>query len=297
MTKNVISLFDGISCARLALDKAGIEFDDYYASEIDKYCLKVTEKRFPDNINLGDITKLTEKDLPKDVFLLIGGSPCQSLSIAKRQKESGLEKGKSTLFWEYIRILNLVKPKYFILENVASMKKTDRDKISAIVGVEPIKINSALLSGQQRKRLYWSNILGIEQPEDKKIYLKDILEHGYTEKDKSYCLTATYSRACLKDYLEFKQRQLIWNKPIEEVFFNSLSDKNKMKEYARKLTPLECERLQTIPDNFTDCGISDTQRYKMLGNGFTVDVIAHILNYLKEMCKPTDLLPKSTDKD
>ena len=268
--KNILSLFDGISCARLALDRANIEYDNYYASEIDKYALQVTAKQFPDNINLGDITKLTEDDLPSDVFLLIGGSPCTSLSCAAGQKESGLKKGESTLFWEYLRVLKLVKPKYFILENVASMKKADRDIITQEMGVEPIKINSSLVSGQQRSRLYWSNIEVREQPEDKNIHLKDILESGYTEKDKSYCLTATYDRACVRDYIGKSSRQLVFNKPIKVSCIGKCSQGSRvysidgksvslcangggrwaktglyevLKGYARKLSPIECERL------------------------------------------------------
>ena len=305
---NVLSLFDGMSAAHIALDRIGIKVDNYFASEIDKYALKVTQGNYPNTKQLGNIIEIDCSKLPK-IDLIVGGSPCTSLSIAKRQKESGLEKGESVLFWEYMRVLKEVNPKYFLLENVASMKNTDRDKITEIIGVEPIRINSALVSAQMRKRYYWTNIPGIEQPEDKKIYLKDILEKGYTEKDKSYCLTATYSRACIQDYIGFSQRQMVFDKPIKVcVHGNTDSQGNRvysidgksvslvangggkgaktglyevLKGYARKLTALECERLQTVPEGYTNQDISETQRVKMLGNGFTVDVIAHIFKGLR----------------
>ena len=305
---NVLSLFDGISCGQIALNRAGIKYDKYYASEIDKNAIKVTMANYPDTIQLGDIKNVKASDLPK-IDLLMGGSPCTSLSIAKRQKESGLEKGESVLFWEYVRLLKECKPKYFLLENVASMKNTDKDKISEILNVQPITINSSLVSAQMRKRHYWTNIPNITQPEDKHIYLKDILEHGYTEKDKSYCITATYPRACLKDYIEFGQRQLVFNKPIKiGLCGNSDSQGNRvyhidgksvslvangggkgaktglyetLKGYCRKLTALECEKLQTIPEKYTDKDLSENQRIKLLGNGWTVDVIVHILKNIQ----------------
>ena len=278
----------------------------YYASEIDKYAISITQKNHPDTIQLGDIKELDATKF-EGVDLLIGGSPCQSLSIAKRQKESGLQKGESTLFWEYVRVLKECKPKFFLLENVASMKNIDRDKISEVIGVQPIKINSALVSAQQRKRYYWTNIPGITQPEDKEIYLKDILESGDTEKLKAYCVTATYSRACPRDYFMKGQRQLIFKKPVrigkigkggqgQRIYHTngksvSLSAHGggqgaktglyEIKEEVRRLTPIECERLQTVPDNYTE-GVSNTQRYTMLGNGWTVEVIKHIFKHLPE---------------
>ena len=302
---NVLSLFDGMSCGQIALRRAGIEYDNYFASEIDKYAIQIAQKNYQDTIQLGDIHNIKTEKLPK-VDILLGGSPCQSLSKAKRQKESGLKKGQSVLFWEYLRILNAVKPKYFLLENVASMKKTDRDSISNSLGVEPILINSALLTAQQRKRYYWTNIEGVEQPKDRKVYLKDILENGYTEKLKSYCIIATYSRACPEDYFFHGQRQLVFNKPVrvgtignggqgERIYYiggksvclsangggwGAKTGLYEIKEHVRRLTPIECERLQTVEDNYTE-GVSNAQRYKMLGNGFTVDVIVHILNNLK----------------
>jgi site-specific DNA-cytosine methylase len=276
----VLSLFDGISGAYLAFKRAGIPITKYYASEIDRYAIKISNKNFPDIIRLGDVREVNSIN----VDILIAGFPCTSLSCAARQKESGLKKGESTLFWEAVRIFKTIKPKYFIFENVASMKKTDKETISKVLGVEPVLINSSLVSAQQRKRLYWCNF-PVSQPSDKKIYLKNILESGYTEKEKSYCLTKTYAGACPKDYFLKGQRQLIFKDCTiknnyliekEKTLVNEQQFLNKMKKYCRKLTPIECERLQTFPDNFTK-GVSNTQRYKLLGNAFTVDVIAHIL--------------------
>ena len=302
---NILSLFDGISALQVALNRAGIKYDKYFASEIDKYAIQITQKNYPNTIQLGDVTNIKGSDLPH-IHLLCGGSPCQSLSCAAGQKESGLEKGKSVLFWEYVRVLNECQPDFFIYENVASMKQSDKDRITEVLGVEPIIINSALVSAQQRKRLYWTNINGIEQPEDKHIRLKDILANeGYTDKEKSYCITARYSGAHYSDIPKC-QRQMIFTKPIrvstigkggqgERVY--NIDGKSiclsangggrgaktglyEIKEYIRKLIPIECERLQTFPDNYTE-GISDTQRYKCLGNSFTVDVIAHIIKNIR----------------
>jgi len=303
---NILSLFDGISALQVSLNRAAIKYDNYYASEIDKYAVQITQKNYPGTIQLGDISNVKGSDLPH-IYLLCGGSPCQSLSCAAGQKESGLEKGKSVLFWEYVRVLNECQPDYFIFENVASMKQSDKDRITDVLGVEPILINSALVSAQQRKRLYWTNIKGIEQPEDKHIYLKDILaDEGYTDKEKSYCITATYSHTHYTD-IPRHQRQMVFTKPVRVANVSngwgqagriySIDGKSiclsangggggaktglyEIKEYVRKLMPVECERLQTFPDDFT-AGISDTQRYKCLGNSFTVDVISHILNYIK----------------
>ena len=312
---NVLSLFDGISCAQIALARAGIKVKNYFASEIDANAIKVTQHNYPKTQQLGDVYFVTTERLPK-IDLLIGGSPCTSLSIAARQKESGLQKGESTLFYEYLRVLKEVKPTWFLLENVASMKNDDRDKISHALGVKPVFIDSALVSAQMRKRLYWcgqfnkTQQINITQPADKGIALKDILENGYMEKDKSYCLTATADIACLRDDLGFGQRQMIWNKPIRVTSYKgkksqgyrvySIDGKSVclcanggglgaqtglyevLKGYARKLYAIEAERLQTVPDNYTNIGLSDNHRVKLLGNAFTVDVIAHILKHIPE---------------
>lgn len=454
---NILSLFDGISCGQVALSRAKIKYKNYFASEIDKYAIEITQKNFPNTEQLGSVENVCADFLPH-IDLLIGGSPCQNLSIAGDRK--GLKGSKSKLFWEYLRVLNECDPTFFILENVASMKKVDRDIITEELGVEPIMINSALVSAQQRKRLYWTN-LPVDNPVDKGVYLQDILEKQPV--DKKYSIDTSRYNINIKKCLENKKEQfiltesrteeakkirkehrerhgkdfsprrakelvprgddkanclmtslnkehLVFNKPdrvgqigkggqriystkgksvalsalgggqggntglyamngaairgrnlnngskttqclevndnkkanclttvykdsvitslpkgnypIEnfkksvrkniirdyEEIINSEKDiyhckcesgwqDNKVglkksqtlragnsfalcktsDDYIRRLTPLECERLQTLDDGYTE-GISDTQRYKAIGNGFTVDVIVHILN-------------------
>lgn len=165
---NVLSIFDGMSCGRIALERAGIKVDNYYASEIDKYAIQIAKKNYPDIIHIGDVTKVKANDLPK-IDLLIGGSPCQGFSFAGKQLN--FEDERSKLFFEFVRLLEECKPKYFLLENV-KMKKEYQDIISSYLGVEPIKINSSLVSAQNRERLYWTNIPNIRQPEDKGIFIK-----------------------------------------------------------------------------------------------------------------------------
>lgn len=191
--RNVLSLFDGMRCGAIALERADIGYDKYFASEIDKYAIKIADKNYPKAINLGDINdfqfwEFIEGFSWEDIDLVMGGSPCQDLSIAKHNRK-GLEGERSGLFWRFVEILEKVKPKYFLLENVASMRNEDRDTISSILGVEPILINSALLSAQQRKRYYWTNIW-TTQPNDCKIFLKDIIE---TEINISDNLSSQYS--------------------------------------------------------------------------------------------------------
>jgi DNA-cytosine methyltransferase len=292
---NVLSLFDGMSCGQIALGRADIKVDNYYASEIDKYAIQVTQKNYPNTVQLGDVTKVNAKDLPK-IDLLIGGSPCQGFSFAGKQLN--FEDPRSKLFFEFVRILNEIKeinPNVkFLLENV-KMKKEYQDIISEHLGVKPVVINSALVSAQNRIRLYWSNITDINQPENKKIYLKDILEPIVAEKyyiskiaieklnrhnnkiirqveisDKSGTIHAGYYKMGGRD------QQYVKDNPI---CVDSKGDRNESR--IRKLTPIECERLQTVPDNYTEI-VSNTQRYKMLGNGWTVDVIAHIFQGLKK---------------
>ena len=297
----VLSLFDGMSCARIALDKANIPVTEYYASEIDKYAINVAKANHPDIIHLGDVQDISFKE--GDIDLLVGGSPCQGFSFAGRQLN--FADPRSKLFFEYVRILRETKPKYFLLENVR-MKKQYEYFISDILGVEPIAINSSLVSAQNRQRLYWTNIPNVTQPEDKGIVLQDILENGFVDRDKSHCLDANYFKGGnLKSYFEKHRRQLVfsddglchvgdadlkghgYNKRVYHpkgkapslcaASGGNLEPKVCLSEKKyRKLTPLECERLQTVPDNYT-AHVSNTQRYKMLGNGFTVDVIAHIL--------------------
>jgi DNA (cytosine-5)-methyltransferase 3A len=403
---NVLSLFDGMSCGQQALERLGIEVDNYFASEIDKYAIQVTMANYPNTKQLGSVINLDGYSLPK-IDLLIGGSPCQSFSFAGKRKgmstkdeqeiltlehylelkAEGFEfEGQSYLFWEYMRLLNEVKPKYFLLENVMMGEKWEK-VLSKAIGVNPIMINSSLVSAQNRQRLYWTNIgleprglFGylesiIQQPKDKCILLKDILEQDVDTKyflsdkminwldnhaikrdvevkkldgnQKSSCLTATaqVKQNLSTDYIVhnmmprsstsgkggtghltrqdgktycldtgstnaieiFNNSRL--NKTIskhrDDLTYGTMIDsynKSIHKEKSitistrvsasnsthiferqskiRRLTPIECERLQTVKDNYTN-HVSDSQRYKMLGNGWTVDVIAHILSYIK----------------
>lgn len=320
----VLSLFDGISCARVALERVGIPVEDYYASEVDKYAIQISKKNWPNIEQIGDIREIeTVKRLTKKVInnnyviesikenidLLIGGSPCQDLSIAKKDRK-GLNGERSGLFWEYVRILKEVRPHYFILENVASMPKEAKQIITETLGVEPIMINASLVSAQNRKRLFWVGRLvdnkyikvDITQPEDKGILLKDILENGDTDRLKSYCIDASYYKgANWKQYIEKGRRQLVKIGSIgkdsmgSRVYSTNGISKTlsangggwgaktglyEIKNQVRKLTPIECERLQGLKDGYSE-GISNTQRYKCLGNAFNVDVIAHILSFIK----------------
>tara|TARA_X000001382_G_C3165943_1_gene177883 strand:+ start:481 stop:1635 length:1155 start_codon:yes stop_codon:yes gene_type:complete len=353
---NVFSGFDGMSCGQLALKKAGIPVGTYHASEIDKPAMKITQKNFPFTLQMGDITKLEDWRLKviRDevgIDLAMGGSPCQGFSFAG--KNLNFEDPRSKLFFDFVRVLKILKPKYFLLENVR-MKKESQDVISEYLGVEPVAINSNLVSAQNRHRLYWTNI-PFDMPKDKGIILADILEDGVTDREKSHCLDANYFKGGnLKSYFEKHRRQLVFNnkggairgrydkdgkikqqlelRPDDKT--NSLTTVQKdnvvvsgciqvgeadlkghdiiKRVYSRKgkaptlttmggghrepkvivdeltwrkLTPLECERLQTVPDNYTD-HVSNTQRYKMLGNGWTVDVVANIL---KGMLMKTEL--------
>ena len=261
---NILSLFDGMSCGQIALDRLGLPVTNYYASEVDKYAITIAKKNFPNTIHLGDVRDVKAQDL-EPIDLLIGGSPCQGFSFAGRQLN--FDDPRSKLFWEYVRLLKELKPKYFLLENVR-MKQESMDVITEALGVEPIEINSALVSAQNRTRLYWTNI-PFEIPQDRGIVLADILEGGFVDRTKSHCLDANYFKGGnLKSYFEKNRRQLV---------FTSTETNKKF----RKLTPIECERLQTVPDGYT-AGVSNTQRYKMLGNGWTVDVITSILKGLKQ---------------
>ena len=299
---NVLSLFDGMSCGQLALQRAGIQVNNYFAAEIDKYAIKVTQANFPVTTQLGDVTTVDPDKLPK-IDLLIGGSPCQGFSFAGKQLN--FDDPRSKLFWEYVRLLKALKPKYFLLENV-KMKKESMDVITKALGVEPIFINSSRVSAQNRQRYYWTNIPMYALPEDKGIVLADILEDGHVDRDKSHCIDANYFKGGnLKSYFEKHRRQLVFSRDgMCHVGDAGISDKyayvnrvyhpdgkgpslvasdgghlqpkiSKGTTEYRKLTPLECERLQTVPEGYTD-HVSNTQRYKMLGNGWTVDVVSHI---------------------
>lgn len=396
---NVLSLFDGMSCAQIALNRMGVEYKEYFASEVDKYAMKVTQANYPKTIQLGDVDTLDDFMLAclPDIHLLIGGSPCQGFSFAGKQLN--FADARSRLFFQYVRILNKLKPKYFILENV-KMKKEYQDAISDCLGVQPIEINSNLVSAQNRRRLYWTNIPELVQPLDKQIMLEDIVHEGYhvdrdkshaiigsigrttereyfqkkqgqmtykegrifahgVDREKSHCIDANYWKGGnFKSYFEKHRRQLVFEAlkeyrvPFDDTlkimdkevargkvgFFNADSQANRVyyihekavtlcgdagggsakmgqylfgcitpnrinkgqngqrfsegkkfytltaqdqhgiliEGYIRKLTPMECERLQTVPEDYTN-HVSNTQRYKMLGNGMTVDVICHIL--------------------
>ncbi len=271
---NVLSLFDGISCGQVALERAGIKVDSYFASEIDKYAIQVTMKNYPNTIQLGDVRNIDLSKLPK-IDLLIGGSPCQDLSIARKDRK-GLEGEKSSLFYIYKDCFDVLKPKYFIYENVASMPKGAKKVISYCFGVEPIKINSSLVSGQNRNRLYWTNIPNIEQPKDKNILLNDILEDLPFRDLKPFCYNkSSFGISGMKTICDKKFNNLTTSNTHSKMYILN-ADKSKM----RTLSPTEYEKLQTLPINYTK-GISNTQRYKCVGNGWTVDVVAYIFSKIK----------------
>jgi len=412
---NVLSLFDGMSCGQIALNRAGVKYDYYFASEIDKYAMKVTQANYPQTTQLGDVSEIQFNNLSRKAFpltylkvdLLMGGSPCQGFSVAGKQLD--FDDPRSKLFFEFVRLKDELKPKYFLMENVP-MKQECQDIISKYLGVQPVTINSSLFSAQNRKRLYWTNIPFDIPTEDKGIVLQDILEDGIandamTNKDsKSHCITARYNGAVWWNSIQRKQRTMVQvgeadnikgfdsikriyspngkaptlttmqgghrepkvatdivtfnpNQEAKIQKMNVTTDKanclteaigrgGSSSEYLssvkkktlalksigrivnrrldedgvrkdnqlelplskqleisdsdksnclttvskdnvvvegmqwRKLTPIECERLQTVPDNYTN-HVSNSQRYKMLGNGWTVDVIAHIMQGLK----------------
>lgn len=310
----VLSLFDGISCARVALERAGIPVEAYYASEIETYSIDITRRNYPDTKHLGDVCGI-RGHLLKDIDLLIGGSPCQDLSGAKVDGK-GLEGDRSGLFYEYVRILREAKPKWFVLENVASMKNVYRDAISKELGVEPIMINASLVSAQDRKRYFWTNIPGITQPEDRHIYLKDVLEKGYAKDPKARTITASYRKGAYAANIgTHRERTMVFDKPIQigivegtkggqacriysvegksvtlkalgggsggktGLYAVPLDGTDPIELQVRDLTPVECERLQSLPDGYT-AGPPKTRRIETLGNAFNVEVIAHILKHI-----------------
>ena len=270
---NVLSLFDGMSCGQIALNRVGIKYDKYFASEIDKYAIQITQKNYPNTIQIGSVLDVKGSDLPK-IDLLFGGSPCQSFSRAG--KGEGFD-GESRLFWEFVRVLNEVKPTYFLLENVV-MKKEWEDIITEALGVKPIEISSEKLVPQARRRLYWTNIPNVKQPDQVEYNIKDFFDgegfpsscdvnRMFKRKKIFNTLTATYWKG-----IRGSGRPAI---SLREGFLDT--DRNA----HRMLTPNECERLQTVPKDYTE-GVSKTQRYKMLGNGWTVDVIGHIFKNISQ---------------
>ena len=311
---NVLSCFDGLSGGRIALDRLKIPVNKYFAFEIDKYAMKIAAKNV-DVIHLGDIKGwefFTE--LPK-LDLLLAGFPCQSYSIAG--KRLGLDDVRGSLLYDLLNIINYHKPKEIILENVKGFLSASKGEVHRFL-LKSLKdmgynihwnvMNSSLVSAQNRERVYYTS-WAINPPEDRGIVLKDILENGYTDRDKSYCIDANYFKGGnYKSYFGKGRRQLIFDSPIQvgeanlnghDILKRVYSQNGKSPTVSahaggnqepkvdidgmtwRKLTPLECERLQTLPDN-TTFGVSNTQRYKMIGNGFTIEMIA---NHLKQLYK------------
>ena len=285
---NVLSLFDGISCGHIALDKAEIPINKYYASEIDKYAIKVTNKNYPETINLGDVTTVSGELFTEKIDLLIGGSPCQGFSQAGKMKN--FDDPRSKLFWEYVRILQEVKPKYFLLENVV-MKQEWQDIISEALGVKPIMIDSSLTSAATRKRLYWTNIPGVGQPEDLGITFGDIRERDVPEgsiyyTDKGLDWIRRHEKRTGKtlriigDSDKMQMLEASMYKKYSSQRFFGIEDTHGL----RYITVTECERCMNVPDGYTDC-CSNTQRYKQLGNGWEVNTITHIFRILKNVLK------------
>lgn len=307
---NVLSLFDGMSCGQIALTNLGCFPDKYYASEVDKFAIQQTRHVFPDTIHIGDVTRVDVSKLDK-IDLIIGGSPCQSFSFAGKQagmattenievtdldqyldlKIMGFEfTGQSYLFWEYMRILTEVR-KYnpgvkFLLENVVMSKKWEAVLTNAI-GVEPVMINSNLVSAQNRKRLYWTNIAQIVQPEDKGVFIRDILEDPADEKyfisDRGLEGMNRHRENNRKKGNGFGYRIVDVdgkaNTVVQRCYKDGKDNVLQVEGRFRKLTPTECARLQTVP-SWYEWVVSDTQIYRMCGNGWTVRVIEHILKNL-----------------
>lgn len=275
---NILSLFNGISGLHLACDRAGINVDVCYYSEIDKHANKVTEHHYPNDIALGDVTKWREWNIDWSSIDLVGaGFPCQAWSVAGQQLGDKDERGM--LFWTTLDIIAHVlkhNPNAkFLMENV-KMKKDFEQYIThhteqALGHVEKTLINSALVSAQNRQRYYWTNFK-VAQPNDRGILLRDVLQDGESDKEKSQTILATIYKENAKSMVKRNKMGLC-------VSDRNSNEYEKDGIHYRKLTPLECERLQTIPDNWTSM-LSNTQRYKSIGNGWTIDVIAHILKHI-----------------
>lgn len=258
---NVLSLFDGISCGQIALDISQIKYDTYYSSEIDNKAMSVTNYNYPNTIQIGDVTKIDTKILPK-IDLLIGGSPCQGFSFSGKQLN--FDDPRSKLFFEFVRIKNDINPTYWLLEN-NKMKKEYSDKISELLSCEPIKINSALKSAQNRERLYWTNIPNVTIPNDDKIMLKDLVG----EYEGIWVYPRGYNKGGVKSYKG--KSPTITTSAWEHNFF-IMKNGEKI-----SFTPELCEQLQTLPIGYTKI-LSKSQRIKHIGNGWTVNIISHILN-------------------
>lgn len=280
---NVLSLFDGMSCGQIALNRVGIDYENYFASEIKPHAIQTTQHNYPNTIQVGDITKLNGKELPQ-IDLLIGGSPCQDFSRANR-KQDGLDGEKSGLFWEYVRLLKETEPKYFLLENVR-MKQEWQDIISEELGVKPVRINSSLVSGAMRDRFYWTNIPMDGLPKDKGINFQSLIDYGYTERDKCLCLLESYSRPMktpskiARRYFKYGFWQVIFR---DEETYNILKDDFELAttDDVRYMNKNEMERVQTVPVGYTEL-LSRNDAACLLGDGWTVDVIVHIFEGLKK---------------
>lgn len=309
---NILGLFDGMSCGQQAIEKLGITNYTYYASEIKPHAIKLTQYNYPGTIQLGDITKIDSSKIPKP-YLLMGGSPCQDFSRGNKERK-GLDGIKSSLFFEYIRLLKETKPKYFLLENVV-MDLEDNNYITSLLGVEPIRINSELVSPQLRDRYYWTNIPGQElglfgvlqgQPKDKKLNLNDILVNGYSPIKKARCLLESDSRPLATPvkmfhrfhgtgfttlifkseghYIDCKNH---YNKNFKGKTANDINDFNgdlSIYDGTRYLNQKELEKCQTVKPGYTSI-LKRNDAACLLGDGWTVDIIVHILKGLKEKDK------------
>lgn len=284
---NVLSLFDGISVAQLALSQLNIPINNYYASEIEKNPIKVAQHHFPGTIQLGDVREVDGTILPP-IDLMIFGSPCQDLS-SMRKDRNGLAGEQSGLFFEALRILKEVKPRYFVMENVGSMSKFDCKVISDLLGVEPIKINSSLLGPALRNRYYWTNITGIEVPTDSNNILKNYIESGYVDRRKSNAIltkNVPYTRNGLIRYLTKSIGQVVFldksfalePKASKLDILESLSD-TEVKALFRPFTTIELERMQTLPDGYVSDILKKTPSHHAIGNSFSLEVIKHLLSY------------------
>lgn len=282
---NVLSLFDGISCGRVALERSGLGVTSYTASEIDKYAIQVSQKNYPDIVHVGDVTKLTIEDLPNDVDLLIGGSPCQGFSFAGKQLN--FDDPRSALFFEYVRLLEECEPKWFLLENVR-MKKEYQDVISGILGAEPHRINSSLVSAQNRDRLYWTNIPLDSPIEDQGIIGADFTGQ-FLDLGRKLNRDVVWRRRsgfldCLGYYGKNSTSQRVYG--VNGKMPTLLTGNNPLwlsldEGEAYRASIHFCEWLQTLPKDYTS-GIPDNQRYRTLGNGWTVDVLVSFFRNLRQ---------------
>lgn len=280
----VLSLCDGMSCCHIALDRAGIPIEQYYAAEIKDIGIKVTKDNYPDTIHIGDVNKISYKDgvLHTEngdynvghIDLVAFGSPCQSFSQAmKTHMRIGLDdKERSGLFLECYRILKEVNPTWFLMENVGSMKQEDKDFISKLMGVQPIRINSKLVGPALRDRLYWTNIPNVAQPEDKKITLQSILTSGYTDREKARALLVSDSRP-----LTDKKRMM--HRYRDTGFTTIIWEEKDNDDSIRYMNQTELERCQNVPEGYTRC-LTRNEAANVLGDGWSIDVIAHIFKNL-----------------